>query len=72
MFFGREALRAIQYAPVSQQVHMRCQWLLHFAREALQPLPGSPADPFFGTLVDANALGMSYGTVLSKAWLANG
>lgn len=68
MFFGREALRAIQYAPVSQQVHMRCQWLLHFAREALQPLPGSPADPFFGTLVDANALGWALAVVTSRAF----
>ena len=59
MFFGREPLRGIEYAPVTQQVRMRCQWLLHFAREALQPLPGTPADPFFGTLVDANALGTS-------------
>lgn len=58
MFFAREPLRAIEYAPVTQQVHMRCQWLLHFAREALQPLPGTPADPFCGVLVDANALGM--------------
>lgn len=57
MFFPRDALRAIEYAPVTQQVHMRCQWLLHFAREALQPLPATPADPFLGTSVDANALG---------------
>ena len=59
MFFGREPLRGIEYAPVTQQVRMRCQWLLHFAREALQPLPGTPADPFSGTLIDANALGTS-------------
>lgn len=59
MFFGREPFEAIEYAPVTQQVRMRCQWLLHFAREALQPLPGTPADPFSGTLVHANALGMS-------------
>lgn len=57
MFFGRDALRAVEYAPVTRQVQMRCQWLLHFAREALQPLPGTPSDPFFGTLIDANALG---------------
>ena len=67
MFFGREPLTAIDYAPVTQQVRMRCQWLLHFAREALQPLPGTPADPFSGTLVDANALGMSLLPVNSAA-----
>lgn len=59
MFFSREPQRAIDYAPVTQQVHMRCQWLLQFAREALQPLPGTPADPFSGTRIDADALGMS-------------
>lgn len=59
MFFGRDPLRAIEYAPVTRQVQMRCQWLLHFARGALQPLPGTPADPFSGFLVDANALGQS-------------
>lgn len=59
MFFGQESLRAIEYAPVTQQVHMRCQWLLHFAREALQPLPCTRADPFSGTVIDANALGRS-------------
>ncbi len=57
MFFGRDPLRALEYAPVTRQVQMRCQWLLHFAREALQPLPGTAADPFSATLVDANALG---------------
>ncbi len=57
MFFGRDPLRALEYAPVTRQVQMRCQWLLHFAREALQPLPGTTADPFSATLIDANALG---------------
>ena len=42
MFFGREPLQAIQYAPVSQQVQMRCRWLLNFAQGALQPLPMLP------------------------------
>ena len=49
------------------QVHMRCQWLLQFAKEALQPLPGTPADPFSGTMIDANALGMSTPSVASVA-----
>ena len=57
MFYPREALGAIEYAPVTQQVRMRCQWLLHFAQGALQPLPGTPKDPFAGITVDANALG---------------
>ena len=67
MFFDRQALRAIEYAPVTRQVQMRCQWLLHFAKETLQPLPGTLADPFRGNLVDANALGtpqMSAPTIL--------
>ena len=59
MFFPREALSAIEYAPVTQQVRMRCQWLLHFAQEGLQPLSGTPKDPFAGISIDANALGMA-------------
>ena len=57
-FFTREPLKAIEYPPVTVQVQKRCQWLLHFAKEALLPLPGTPADPYSGTLVDANALGL--------------
>lgn len=67
MFFAREPLKALEYAPVTQQVYMRCQWLLQFATEALHPLPGTPADPFSGTLVDANALGMSFSQWLASA-----
>ena len=60
MFFPRAALTALDYAPVTHQVRMRCQWLLNFAQGALQPLPDTPDDPFAGTVVDANALGTTF------------
>ncbi len=41
----------------SEQVKKRCRWLLSFSSEHLSALPGSPADPFLGTPVDANILG---------------
>ncbi|DBA78760.1 hypothetical protein WJX77_011196 [Trebouxia sp. C0004] len=72
MFFSRDPLRALEYAPVTRQVQMRCQWLLHFAREALQPLPGTDADPFSGTLIDANALGWALAVVTSRAFRVGG
>lgn len=72
MFFGREPLQAIQYAPVSQQVQMRCRWLLNFAQGALRPLPGTPADTFAGTLIDANALGWALAVVTSRAFRVAG
>lgn len=57
MFFPRAALNALEYAPATHQVRMRCQWLLNFAQGALQPLPETPDDPFAGSVIDANALG---------------
>ena len=57
IFFGAEAIAALQYPPVSEQVKRRCRWLATFARDELSRVPGSLDDPFQGQLVDANALG---------------
>lgn len=57
MFFPREALSAVEYAPMIQQVRLLCQWLQGFAQGVLQPLSGTPKDPFDGVAVDTNALG---------------
>ena len=56
IFFPREAVAALQYPPLTSQVQRRCRFLLHFATQSLQPLAGTPGDPFEGQ-VDANALG---------------
>jgi histone-lysine N-methyltransferase SETD3 len=58
MFFPREAIAAIEYPPVSEQVKKRCKWLFEFSKE-LAKLPGTPEDPFSGVVVDINALGES-------------
>lgn len=33
LFFGREALAAIDYPPVTQQVVKRCRWLSDFSKQ---------------------------------------
>lgn len=58
MFFPREAIAAIEYPPVSEQVKKRCKWLFEFSKELAQ-LPRTPEDPFSGVVVDINALGES-------------
>lgn len=45
----------------SEQVKKRCRWLLSFSSEHLSGLPGSSADPFQGTPVDANIMGAQSG-----------
>ena len=57
MFFPREAIAALEYPPVGEQVKKRCKWLYDFSQATLAKLPGSAADPFSGTKVDINALG---------------
>ena len=56
MFFPREAIAAIEYPPVSEQVKKRCKWLFEFSKE-LANLPGTPDDPFSATQIDINAMG---------------
>eukprot|EP00884_Botryococcus_braunii_P014680 jgi/Botrbrau1/23212/Bobra.0041s0056.1 len=68
LFFSKEAHEGLQYAPVRQQVDMRCRWLLHFCRDFLEPLRGTLDDPFGGHPVDANLLGWALGVVTSRAF----
>ena len=56
-FYSAEAVAALQYPPVSEQVKRRCRWLAAFARDELSRLPGSADDPFQGQAIDANILG---------------
>ncbi|KAG2482949.1 hypothetical protein HYH03_018174 [Edaphochlamys debaryana] len=72
MFFSREAIDAIDYMPVTQQVKKRCKWLYEFSTQVLAPLPGSPADPFGGARVDINALGWALACVSSRAFRTRG
>ncbi|BDA46705.1 probable actin-histidine N-methyltransferase [Coccomyxa sp. Obi] len=73
MFFSPDAIRALeQYPPLSEQVKKRCRWLLSFSSEHLSALPGSPADPFKGTPVDANILGWALAMTTSRAFRVRG
>lgn len=71
MFFGRDAIEAIDYPPVSAQVKKRCRWLYDFSQPLAQ-LPGSAADPFGGAAVDMNALGWALAAVSSRAFRTKG
>jgi hypothetical protein len=72
MFFTREAITAIEYPPVTEQVMMRCKWLNEFSKNTLSKLPGTPLDPFKGVLVDINALGWAMACVSSRAFRTKG
>ena len=54
------------------QVKKRCKWLYEFSKE-LAKLPGTPDDPFSGTLVDINAMGENLVRVTSSLdWIPSG
>lgn len=72
LFFGREALAAIDYPPVTQQVVKRCRWLSDFSKQVLEGLPGTPEDPFGGCRVDLNAMGWALAAVSSRAFRTRG
>ena len=83
MFFAREALEAIDYPPVVEQVKRRCRWLARFAGTELAPLAaagsggegggvGSGQGPFGGAVVDVNALGWGLAAVTSRAFRVRG
>ena len=55
-FVFLQAIMAIDYPPVGEQVKKRCKWLFEFSKQ-LAKLPGSPEDPFAGARVDINAMG---------------
>ena len=68
LFFSQEALTALQYPPVSEQVKKRSRFLLSFASGQLVSEQGA----FGGTVVDANALGWSLSAVSSRAFRLRG
>jgi histone-lysine N-methyltransferase SETD3 len=73
MFFPPDAIAALEYPPVTEQVKRRCRWLLRFANEVLAPIRGNPAeDPFDGVAIDANALGWALAAVTSRAFRTRG
>jgi len=72
MFFPPDAVQALSYPPVTEQVKRRCRWLLNFSKDVLAPLPGTQADPFEGVAIDANALGWALGAVTSRAFRTRG
>lgn len=73
MFYSGEALGALQYPPVTEQVKKRCRWLLTFSQQALAPVRGNEqADPFEAAEVDANGLGWALAVVTSRAFRTRG
>jgi Rubisco LSMT substrate-binding/SET domain len=73
MFFPPDAIAALEYPPVTEQVKRRCRWLLSFASESLAPIRGNEAqDPFEGVEIDANALGWALAAVTSRAFRTRG
>ncbi|KAF8068228.1 SETD3 [Scenedesmus sp. PABB004] len=72
MFFARDALEAVEYPPVVEQVKRRGRWLHRFALDVLAKLPGTPADPFDGVAVDTNSLGWALAVVTSRAFRVAG
>lgn len=72
MFFGGDALAALQYPPVTEQVKRRCRWLLAFAQRELAAARRGGGDPFGGADVDANALGWALAVVTSRAFRTRG
>jgi hypothetical protein len=72
MFFSADELKTLQYPPVTSQITKRCRWLVEFAGQVLDPLRGTPQDPFEGVHVDANALGWALAAVTSRAFRIGG
>lgn len=57
VFFGREAIQSLQYAPVIHQINKRCRWLLDYTSKELQPAQACHPHLFEGQNIDVNALG---------------
>ncbi|KAL6746522.1 hypothetical protein V8C86DRAFT_2940393 [Haematococcus lacustris] len=72
IFFSREAINALEYPPVTEQVKKRCRWLYDFSTKVLAGLAGAPGDPFGGAHVDINALGWALACVTSRAFRVRG
>lgn len=72
MFFSREAVQMLSYLPVVEQVNKRGRWLHQFSQSVLDPIRGTPRDPYGGAIVDVNALGWGLGVVTSRAFRTRG
>ena len=68
MFFGQEAIEAIQYPPVLQQVNLRSQFLVALSQNKM----GDTTSAMKGTQVDINALGWGMAATLSRAFRLRG
>ncbi|KAK3241469.1 hypothetical protein CYMTET_48767, partial [Cymbomonas tetramitiformis] len=70
LFYGRDALQALQYPPVAAQVTKRAKFLHQFSTQ-LAAVRSTRRCPF-RTDVDANALGWALSAVSSRAFRVNG
>ncbi|THG00354.1 hypothetical protein TEA_022237 [Camellia sinensis var. sinensis] len=70
IFFPREDIKNLQYAPLLYQVNKRCRFLLEFEKEIKQALENlKPEDhPFGGQDVDSSSLGWAMSAVSSRAF----
>eukprot|EP00850_Spirogloea_muscicola_P018699 SM000174S03354 [mRNA] locus=s174:156929:159004:- [translate_table: standard] len=75
VFFSAEAVAALQYAPVVEQVKKRSRFLLDFAKNVVPAaLGGLPAarHPFGGLAVGVSALAWAMGAASSRAFRMRG
>lgn len=70
IFFPREDIKNLQYAPLLYQVNKRCRFLLEFEKEIKQALENLKPDdhPFGGQDVDSSSLGWAMSAVSSRAF----
>ena len=71
-FFAPDAVRALEYPPVTEQVKKRSRFLLSFSAGPLAAAAASQPAPFGGATVDANALGWALAAVSSRAYRTRG
>ena len=71
-FFAADAVAALQYPPVTEEVKRRSRWMLRFAAGPLAAASAAQPAPFAGATVDANALGWALSAVSSRAFRVRG
>lgn len=71
-FFAADAIQALQYPPVTEEVKRRSRWMLAFASGPLAAAAALQPPPFAGATVDANALGWALSAVSSRAFRVRG
>ena len=76
IFFSDEAVKALEYPPVTVEVIRRCRWLINFSGQVLAPfqqqINKNDLDPFSGVLIDSNILGWGLAAVTSRAFRPKG